>query len=83
MVNEMNENNWLGLCAIILGIAVLVLMIASTKVPIESDNNIPIVGGDRDEHGCIGSAGYSWCDDSNSWIRPWETECGGDSNVSE
>ena len=22
----------------------------------------PIVGGDRDEHGCIGSAGYVWCE---------------------
>lgn len=22
----------------------------------------PLVGGDRDEHGCIGSAGYVWCE---------------------
>lgn len=30
------------------------------------------VGGDRDEHGCIGSAGYSWCARENRCVRPWE-----------
>lgn len=34
-----------------------------------------IVGGDRDEHGCIGSAGYSWCGNLNKCIRPWEETC--------
>jgi len=31
-----------------------------------------IVGTDRDEHGCIGSAGYSWCARENACRRPWE-----------
>ncbi len=30
------------------------------------------VGGDRDAHGCIGSAGYQWCESLGSCIRPWE-----------
>ena len=30
------------------------------------------VGGDRDEHGCIKSAGYSWCARTNQCERPWE-----------
>ena len=34
-----------------------------------------LVGGDRDAHGCIPSAGYSWCASTNSCIRAWETEC--------
>jgi len=34
-----------------------------------------IVGGDRDAHGCIPSAGYSWCEAKNSCIRTWETYC--------
>ncbi|VVB57368.1 Bacterial extracellular solute-binding proteins, family 3 [uncultured archaeon] len=34
-----------------------------------------MVGNDRDAHGCIPSAGYSWCAYSNSCIRPWETPC--------
>lgn len=31
-----------------------------------------IVGGDRDSHGCIGSAGYSWSTSSQACVRPWE-----------
>ena len=31
-----------------------------------------VVGGDRDSHGCIGSAGYIWSEVSHSCIRPWE-----------
>jgi hypothetical protein len=34
-----------------------------------------IVGGDRDEHGCIGSAGYSWCESKQKCIRVWEENC--------
>ena len=31
-----------------------------------------IVGSDRDAHGCIGSAGYSWCARTEQCERPWE-----------
>ncbi|HNV12696.1 MAG TPA: hypothetical protein PK686_01665 [bacterium] len=34
-----------------------------------------IVGGDKDEHGCIGSAGYSWCEPKNECLRIWEEKC--------
>jgi hypothetical protein len=34
-----------------------------------------IVGGDRDIHGCIGSAGYSWCEIKNKCLRVWEEKC--------
>ena len=30
------------------------------------------VGADRDAHGCIGSAGYSWSESANKCVRPWE-----------
>jgi hypothetical protein len=30
------------------------------------------VGGDRDAHGCIGSAGYQWCERTRQCERPWE-----------
>ena len=33
-----------------------------------------IVGGDRDENGCIGSAGYQWNKAANKCIRPWESK---------
>ena len=35
----------------------------------------PIVGGDRDSHGCIGSAGYSWCEAKQKCLRQWEEKC--------
>ena len=31
-----------------------------------------IVGNDRDDHGCIPSAGYVWCEKKQKCIRPWE-----------
>lgn len=34
-----------------------------------------IVGGDRDAHGCIGSAGYTWCAAKNKCLRVWEESC--------
>ena len=36
------------------------------------DHKKPLVGGDRDVHGCIGSAGYQWCAKENQCKRPWE-----------
>lgn len=34
-----------------------------------------LVGADRDEHGCIGSAGYTWCEVKNKCLRSWEESC--------
>jgi len=34
-----------------------------------------IVGNDKDEHGCISSAGYSWCEEKNKCLRIWEEKC--------
>ena len=35
-----------------------------------------IIGGDVDEHGCIPSAGYSWCEEKQKCLRVWEEDCG-------
>lgn len=35
----------------------------------------PLVGGDRDEHGCIPSAGYKWCPSTEKCQRMWEEYC--------
>jgi hypothetical protein len=34
-----------------------------------------IVGGDKDEHRCIGSAGYTWCEPKEKCLRIWEEDC--------
>jgi len=36
---------------------------------------IQVVGGDRDIHGCIGSAGYSWCEAKQKCLRIFEEDC--------
>lgn len=34
-----------------------------------------MAGGDRDIHGCIGSAGYTWCELKNKCLRIFEEDC--------
>lgn len=34
-----------------------------------------LVGGDKDAHGCIGSAGYTWCAAKEKCLRTWEEAC--------
>ena len=48
---------------------------AINVVPSSAPSEVPIVGNDQDEHGCIGSAGYSWCENKNKCIRIWEEDC--------
>ena len=38
-------------------------------------NTTNCVGCDRDSHGCIGSAGYSWCESKQKCLRIWEENC--------
>jgi len=38
-------------------------------------NTQNVVGNDKDEHGCIGSAGYAWCEAKQKCLRSWEEEC--------
>ena len=53
---------------------------ASVNIPdvisnISTTTTSNIVGGDKDEHGCLGSAGYSWCEVKNKCLRVWEEKC--------
>lgn len=41
-----------------------------------------MVGGDRDEYGCIGSAGYSWCQEKQKCLRILEESCEGNTGGS-
>lgn len=42
---------------------------------IDTGTDTPMVGADRDEHGCIGSAGYMWCAPKEKCLRVWEEPC--------
>ena len=39
-----------------------------------SEQEDEITGGDKDEHGCIGSAGYTWSSEVGACIRDWELD---------
>lgn len=40
-----------------------------------SKQDTRIIGGNKDEHGCIGPAGYVWCQAKQKCIHPWEEAC--------
>ncbi len=42
-----------------------------------------IAGDGWDEHGCIGSAGYSWCEEKQKCLRIWEEPCRDESLISD
>merc|ERR1711881_630658 len=37
--------------------------------------HVHMVGGEKDENGCLASAGYTWCGAKGKCLRPWEEEC--------
>lgn len=51
-------------------VVVTALLLAACEPP--ATRAKPLPGGDRDAHGCIPSAGYSWCERAASCVRPWE-----------
>jgi eight-cysteine-cluster-containing protein len=40
-----------------------------------SETDVIAIGGDQDEHGCYLAAGYSWCNEKEKCVRPWEENC--------
>jgi hypothetical protein len=48
----------------------LAFLLAAACAP--QPENTVLVGGDRDAHSCIGSAGYTWSDVRQGCIRLWE-----------
>ncbi|MCL6417726.1 serine protease [Aestuariirhabdus sp. Z084] len=54
--------------------AILLVMLASgcTSGHSQHTNTKSMPGSDRDEQGCIGSAGYLWCERTGRCERPWE-----------
>lgn len=47
---------------------------AAPTAPVSGAEAVPgaMPGSDRDAHGCIGSAGYSWCAREQRCVRSWE-----------
>lgn len=48
----------------------------------QNQNQAPeLIGGQTDEHGCLGPAGYSWCEVKQKCLRVWEEKCEATSTV--
>ena len=59
--------------ALLCGATTVLSLFSSCKESGETVNTAaPLVGGDRDEHGCIASAGYRWSRVQQRCIRPFE-----------
>ncbi|MFH0891659.1 MAG: DUF333 domain-containing protein [Candidatus Falkowbacteria bacterium] len=43
--------------------------------PGAADKESGLIGGQKDEHGCLVAAGYSWCEAKEKCLRTWEDPC--------
>lgn len=50
-------------------------LVDATPVNTDEADKGALVGGDVDKNGCLGSAGYSWCQPKNKCLRIWEEAC--------
>jgi len=60
---------------IILILAIIGIAFIIWRLPARENGPDILLGGDRDEHGCIGSAGYSWCESKQKCLRIFEEDC--------
>ena len=41
----------------------------------QQNDNKKLIGGDKDEYGCLAGAGYSWCPSTEKCQKMWEEYC--------
>jgi hypothetical protein len=61
-------------CVVLIAGAVYFSLTKKTN-PESNQGNDQVVGNDKDAHGCISSAGYSWCEAKNKCLRVFEEFC--------
>lgn len=57
---------------VVIAAAVLAGILGGCAAVHEPARKAPPPGSDRDVHGCIASAGYTWCASTQRCERPWE-----------
>ncbi len=60
---------------IIIAIVVIAILLFFAASYVMAKEQPQCVGCDKDIHGCIGSAGYSWCEAKQKCLRIWEENC--------
>jgi hypothetical protein len=63
---------------LILALIILLVLLLAVYFYSKGKRSRQLVGGDRDVHGCIPSAGYSWCEAEQKCLRIWEESCPGE-----
>lgn len=53
----------------------MIVILVSLVVGISGCTNEKLIGGQKDEHGCLIAAGYTWCQSKQKCLRTWEEEC--------
>jgi eight-cysteine-cluster-containing protein len=71
----------MGFGGILKGLLLILILLFSLFIIGCEDNKSPLFGGGKDEHGCIGTAGYSWCEIKDKCLRTWEEPCVDDSKI--
>jgi putative hemolysin len=56
-------------------ILIVIIALAISLILISGCKSNQIIGGDKDAHGCLVAAGYSWCDAKQKCLRVWEENC--------
>ena len=74
------KKNAVFILIILLLIGIIIFFYYSSNKELEEElipvDFVPeIIGGQRDEYGCLVSAGYSWCESSQKCMRLWEEGC--------
>lgn len=64
------KKTWTILIPVIVAIVAIIGIVLINRSEPEQ-----MVGSDADVHGCIGSAGYTWCEAKQECLRLWEAKC--------
>lgn len=67
----MKKSNFL---LIIVGIIIISAIVLRLTTRTETKKT-PVVDNNRDDHGCLSSAGYTWCEIKQKCLRTWEEVC--------
>ncbi len=60
---------------IVIVLALLVVLSVSAFSCDKKQEEENVIGGQKDEHGCLIGAGYTWCESKEKCIKSWEEDC--------
>lgn len=70
--NKISRKKVIEIIAILIALAVILCVINYFW---QNSEDKKLIGGDKDEQGCLVAAGYSWCPSTEKCQRMWEEYC--------